>query len=59
MLVAKSSSKLDFSLANSYLYDFVKKILSLAAINIQASLIFLARLFVSLHCVNIVRQMGR
>jgi len=37
-----------FSLVCSYLYGFAKKILSLALKNIQASLIFLARLFVSL-----------
>ena len=48
-LVAKISNKFDFSLAYSYLYGYAKKILSLAAINIQASLIFLARLFVSLQ----------
>jgi len=37
-----------FSLVYSYLYGFAKKILSLAVKNIQASLIFLDRLFVSL-----------
>lgn len=44
------SKKLDIiSLVYPYLYDFVKKILSLALKNIQASLIFLARLSVSLQ----------
>ena len=48
MLVAKSSSELDFSLAYSYLYGFAMKILALAVINIEVNFIFLARLFVSL-----------
>lgn len=48
MLVAKSSSKLDFSLAYSYLYGCAKKILSFAVKNIEASFIFLAHFFVSL-----------
>ena len=48
MLVAKSSSELDFSLAYSYLYGFAMKILALAVINIEVNFIFLTRLFVSL-----------
>ena len=46
--VVKNPSKLEFSLAYAYLYGYAKKILALAVINIQASLIFLARFFVSL-----------
>ena len=44
----KYSSKLDISRSFIYIFEVTSKIFSLAVKNIQASLIFLARLFVSL-----------